>query len=91
MQKNAAFPSRKLTDIGGQFPAWGWDSNMVHWAVGNAHVAYNLSEAKAFEVQKAADAKAKEEADKEESDDPEEEAEDKKEEEKSKRLRANRT
>jgi len=82
--KNAAFPSRKLTDIGGQFPAWGWDSNMVHWAVGNAHVAYNLSEAKAFEVQKAADAKAKEEADKEESDDPEEEAEDKKEEEKSK-------
>ncbi|MFT6871606.1 MAG: Tol biopolymer transport system component/imidazolonepropionase-like amidohydrolase [Roseivirga sp.] len=82
--KNAAFPSRKLTDIGGQFPAWGWDNNVVHWAVGNAHVAYNLIEAKSFEVQKAADAKAKEEADKEESDDPEEEAEDKKEEEKSK-------
>ncbi len=73
--KNAAFPSRKLTDIGGQFPAWGWDNNVVHWAVGNAHVAFNLSDAKAFEVQKAADAKAKKEADKVESDDPEEGAE----------------
>jgi len=77
--KNAAFPSRKLTDIGGQFPAWGWDNNLVHWAVGNAHVAFSLSDAKAFEVQKAADAKAKKEAEKVESDDPEEGAEKKEE------------
>lgn len=75
--KNAAFPSRKLTDIGGQFPAWGWDNNTVHWAVGNAHVAYNLSDAKAFDVQKAADAKAEKEADKEEKEDVEEEKDDK--------------
>ncbi len=64
--KNAAFPSRELTDIGGQFPAWSWDNNTVHWAVGNAHVMYSLTDAKAFDAQKAADAKAKKEAAKEE-------------------------
>lgn len=81
--KNAAFPSRKLTDIGGQFPAWGWDSKVVHWAVGNAHVAYNLSDAKAFEAQKVAEAKAKKEAEKVTNDDSEAEAEKKEEKDKS--------
>lgn len=60
--KNAAFPSRKLTDIGGQFPAWSWDTHEVHWAIGNAHVVYDLADAKAFEKQKAEEAKAKKEA-----------------------------
>ncbi|WP_296705687.1 amidohydrolase, partial [Algoriphagus sp.] len=78
--KNSAFPSRKLTDIGGQFPAWGWDNSTVHWAVGNAHVTYNLSDAKAFEVQKEAEAKAKKEAEKDP--DTEKEAEEKKDEDK---------
>jgi imidazolonepropionase-like amidohydrolase/Tol biopolymer transport system component len=73
----SAFPSRQLTDIGGQFPAWGWDNNVVHWAVGNAHVAYSLSDAKAFEAQKAAEAKAKKESDKDV--DTEKEGEEKKE------------
>lgn len=60
--KNSSFPSRKLTDIGGQFPTWSWNSGQAHWAIGNAHVTYNLNDAKAFEAQVKADAKAKKEA-----------------------------
>ncbi len=44
---SGSFPSQKLTDIGGQFPAWGWDANRVHWSIGNAHVLYDLDAAKA--------------------------------------------
>ncbi|MEZ5040212.1 MAG: amidohydrolase family protein [Saprospiraceae bacterium] len=44
----AAFPSRQLTDIGGQFPAWSSDASQVHWAIGNAYVTYDLNAAKAF-------------------------------------------
>lgn len=46
--KNAAFPSRQLTDIGGQFPTWTKDANQIHWAIGNAHVVYDLANEKAF-------------------------------------------
>ena len=45
----AAFPARKLTDIGGQFPAWSSTGRQVHWSIGNAHVVYDLDMAKAFE------------------------------------------
>ncbi len=45
--ENAAFPARKLTDIGGQFPAWGSDGRKVHWSIGNAHFVYDLDLAKA--------------------------------------------
>lgn len=41
----ASFPARKLTDIGGQFPAWSSDGTEVQWAIGNAHVIYDLEEA----------------------------------------------
>jgi len=41
----AAFPASKLTDIGGQFPAWSWDGRTVHWSLGNALVSYNLDDA----------------------------------------------
>jgi hypothetical protein len=47
--ENAAFPARKLTRIGGQFPAWAADGNTVHWSIGNAHFRYDLDRAKAFE------------------------------------------
>lgn len=47
--ENAAFPARKLTDIGGQFPAWSADGKQIHWSIGNAFVTYDLEEAKAFE------------------------------------------
>lgn len=52
---NAAFPSRQLTDIGGQFPAWSADATKIHWAVGNAHVVYDLTAAKAFEAESRTD------------------------------------
>ena len=42
---NASFPASKLTDIGGQFPAWAWDGRTVHWAIGNGLFTYNLDEA----------------------------------------------
>lgn len=41
----AAFPAAKMTDIGGQFPAWSWDGRTVHWSLGNALVSYNLDDA----------------------------------------------
>ncbi|HEX6940549.1 MAG TPA: amidohydrolase family protein [Longimicrobiales bacterium] len=56
--ENAAFPVRKLTDIGGQFPAWSADGRKVHWSIGNAHFVYDLDAAEAFEDSVAAAAKA---------------------------------
>lgn len=44
-----AFPSRKLTDIGAQFPHWGGDGNSIHWSIGNAHVVYDVARAVAFD------------------------------------------
>lgn len=41
----ATFPVRKLTDIGGQFPAWSANGKFVHWSIGNAHVVYDLDSA----------------------------------------------
>ncbi|HIF38224.1 MAG TPA: amidohydrolase [Gemmatimonadetes bacterium] len=38
----ASFPVSQLTDIGGQFPAWGYSGQEVHWALGNAHFVYDL-------------------------------------------------
>ena len=46
---NAAFPVRRLTDVGGQFPAWSADGRKVHWSIGNAHFVYDLDRAKAFD------------------------------------------
>jgi Tol biopolymer transport system component len=43
--KNAAFPVRKLTEIGGEFPAWSPDGNTVYWGMGNAIVTYDLTRA----------------------------------------------
>lgn len=47
--KKAAFPSRKLTDIGGQFPTWSYNANVVHFSIGNAHVMYDLEAARIFD------------------------------------------
>lgn len=44
-----SFPSRKLTDIGAQFPSWTRDSRLVHWSIGNAHVVYDVQRAIAFD------------------------------------------
>ena len=45
----SAFPARKLTDIGGQFPTWSSNADKVHWGIGNALVTYDLNGARAFE------------------------------------------
>jgi hypothetical protein len=43
-------PGARLTDIGGQFPAWSADGTKVHWSIGNAHVVYDLdARASAFD------------------------------------------
>jgi Tol biopolymer transport system component len=46
---SAAMPVRKLTDIGGEFPAWGADGRTVHWSLGNAFVSYRLDRADAMD------------------------------------------
>jgi len=69
----AAFPAQKLTEIGGQFPAWAADGRNVHWSIGNGHFIYNLDEAKAFADSIKAVRKAEEEAEKEEDDEEEKE------------------
>ncbi len=44
--EEAAFPVRKLTIVGGQFPAWRADGRHVHWSIGNAHFVYDLERAR---------------------------------------------
>ena len=46
--EGASFPVSQLTDIGGQFPAWGSSGQEVHWALGNAHFVYDLDAAEQF-------------------------------------------
>lgn len=71
----AAFPAKKLTMIGGEFPRWSGDSEKVHWSLGKGHFIYNLNDAKTFADSVKAAKKAEEEAKKaaEESDDDAEE------------------
>lgn len=47
--EGAAFPARKLTQIGAQFPSWSNDASKVHWSIGNAHIIYDLNAAKSRE------------------------------------------
>jgi len=71
--ENASFPTRRLTDIGGEFAAWGADGRTIHWSLGNAHFVYDLDAAQAHEDSVAAVRRAEEEAE-EEADEAEEEA-----------------
>ena len=45
----AAFPTRRLTEIGGQFPTWSRDARRVHWSIGNAHVIYDVERGRIFD------------------------------------------
>ena len=45
----STFPTKKLTDIGAQFPSWGADGKTVHWSIGNAHVVYDIDRGRAFD------------------------------------------
>ena len=82
---NAAFPVMKLTDIGGQFPAWSWDGRTIHWSIGTGFFSFNLDDALAQKRVQEAYAKENEESDEnseesdengEDSDESEEETED---------------
>ncbi len=59
---SAIVPVRRLTDIGGQFPAWGRDGTTVHWSIGNAHFVYDLGAAEAAEAAAEAEAEAETDA-----------------------------
>lgn len=78
---NASFPASKLTDIGGQFPAWSGNGNIVHWSIGNGHFRYDLDEAAAQKRKQEKYDRQKKEEDK--SDSEEEESDEKKETDKS--------
>ncbi|RIW18199.1 amidohydrolase [Algoriphagus lacus] len=43
------FPSRQLTEIGGEWPAWEADGKKVHWSLGNGHWVYDIARAEFVE------------------------------------------
>jgi len=47
--KNAAFPSKLLTEIGGEFPSWQADGKTIHWSLGAAHFTYDIDASYAFD------------------------------------------
>ena len=55
----AAFPSEKLTQLGGEFPQWTADGKNVNWSLGNAYFSYDLAEAKKVKKQLAKEKKEK--------------------------------
>lgn len=70
---SAAFPAKKLTTIGGQFPHWSTDASKVHWSIGHGHFIYDLEAAEAYEdsvkAAKEAEAEQKKEEEKVKKDD----------------------
>lgn len=46
---NADFPARKLTEVGGEFPFWQADGNIVHYSLGSTHFVYNVEKAQFVE------------------------------------------
>ena len=60
---SAEFPSKKLTELGGEFPSWSSDGKKIHYSLGAAHFVYNLERAEQLEdslklAKKVADLKA---------------------------------
>lgn len=45
----SAFPSRQLTEIGGEFPAWEANGKRAHWSLGNGHWVYDVERAQFVE------------------------------------------
>lgn len=45
----SSFPSKQLTEIGGEWPAWEADGKKVHWSLGNGHWVYDVERAKFVE------------------------------------------
>jgi Tol biopolymer transport system component len=53
----AAFPVRRLTDVGGEFQGWR-SPTQIHWSLGNALVVYDLEAAEARDEEREAWKKA---------------------------------
>ena len=47
--QGAPVPVRKLSDVGGEFPAWSADGERVQWSIGNALFTYDLAHVEAQE------------------------------------------
>ena len=60
--EKATFPAVKLTQLGGEFPAWSADSGKVHWSLGASHFRYDLEAGRQFRDSIAAAQKAAEKA-----------------------------
>ncbi len=61
--ERASVPVRKLTEVGGQFPAWSAGGRRAHWSIGNAHFIYDLDAATAAEeAARAAEAAVEDDA-----------------------------
>lgn len=43
------FPAKKLTELGGEFPAWSSNAQKVHWSLGRFHFVYDLEKSKTFD------------------------------------------
>lgn len=43
------FPSRQLTEIGGEWPAWEANGKKIHWSLGNGHWVFDIERAEAVE------------------------------------------
>lgn len=61
---NAAFPAKKLTTMGGEFPSWSSDSKRVYWSLGASHFQYDLAASKQFADSLAAAKKKEKELEK---------------------------
>ena len=60
----AAFPSRKLTKFGGQFPSWDPSGQVVYWTLGKTLFRYDITTAEAVEKAQKEEAKEKEKSEK---------------------------
>jgi Tol biopolymer transport system component len=47
--KSAAFPSKLLTEMGGEFPSWEANGKTIHWSLGAAHFTYDVDASYAFD------------------------------------------
>ncbi len=47
--KSAAFPSKLLTEMGGEFSSWEANGKVIHWSLGAAHFTYDIDKSYAFD------------------------------------------
>jgi imidazolonepropionase-like amidohydrolase/Tol biopolymer transport system component len=47
--ENAEVPTRRITDVGGQFPAWSADGRHVHYSIGHSHFVYDIDRAQQYD------------------------------------------